>query len=42
MFAAQDGWMVRVTDTESGRFCVMAYGAYVPMGWAPGAVLCPQ
>lgn len=40
-FAVPEGWMGRVTDDDSGRFCVLTYGFYVPMGWVPGMVLCP-
>lgn len=40
-FAGQEGWMGRVTDPESGRFCVLSYGAHVPMGWTPGMLICP-
>lgn len=40
-FAGGEGWMGRVTDPGSGRFCVLSYGSYVPMGWTPGMVICP-
>jgi hypothetical protein len=41
LFAGQEGWMGTVTDPESGRYCALTYGTHVPMGWTPGAVICP-
>jgi hypothetical protein len=41
LFAGRQGWMGTVTDTDSGKYCALAYGAYVPMGWAPGMLICP-
>ena len=41
LFASQEGWMGTVTDTDSGKYCALAYGAYIPMGWTPGTVICP-
>ena len=41
LFAGQEGWMGTVTDTGTGKYCALAYGAYIPMGWTPGTVICP-
>lgn len=41
LFAGAEGWMGTVTDEESGRYCALAYGSFVPMGWSPGEVVCP-
>jgi hypothetical protein len=41
LMAGERGWIVSVTHTESGAFCTIAYGAYVPMGWMAGELICP-
>jgi len=41
LFAGQEGWMGTVAETDSGKYCALAYGFYIPMGWAPGTVICP-
>lgn len=41
LMAGMEGWMVTVTHPETGLYCAMAYGFYVPMGWSPGAIICP-
>jgi hypothetical protein len=41
LFAGREGWMGTVTNTDSGKYCALAYGAYVPMGWNAGEVICP-
>jgi hypothetical protein len=40
-FATPEGWLGTATDTESGNYCALAYGFYIPMGWTPGMVVCP-
>lgn len=40
-FAGTEGWMVTLTHRDSGAMCVMSYGYFTPMGWSPGAVICP-
>jgi len=41
LFAGPEGWMGTVTDYASGKYCALTYGFHVPMGWAPGIVICP-
>lgn len=41
LFAGNDGWMGTFTHEKTGAMCGLAYGYYVPMGWMPGAVICP-
>ena len=41
LFASGEGWMGTVTDSESGDYCALAYGFFIPMGWTPGMIICP-
>lgn len=41
LFASPEGWMGTATDSESGDYCALAYGFFIPMGWTPGMVICP-
>lgn len=41
LFASPEGWMGVATDSESGDYCALAYGFFIPMGWTPGMVICP-
>ena len=41
LFAEPEGWMGTATDSESGKYCALAYGWFIPMGWTPGMVICP-
>ncbi len=41
LFAGQGGWIGTVTDTDSGKYCALAYGSHVPMGWTAGTLICP-
>ncbi len=41
LFAGTDGWMGTFTHKETGAMCGLSYGYYLPMGWEPGAVICP-
>lgn len=35
------GWTGVVTHRPTGVYCILTYGGHVPMGWQPGAVICP-
>ncbi len=41
LFASPEGWMGTASDSESGDYCALAYGFFIPMGWTPGMVICP-
>ena len=41
LFATPEEWMGTVTDVDSGKYCALAYGFYIPMGWSPGELICP-
>ena len=38
--ASPRGWTGIIIDRKTGATCGMSYGAVVPVGWAPGTVLC--
>jgi hypothetical protein len=40
LFAGTEGWALMVSHPDTGGRCLMAYGAFVPMGWQPGALIC--
>lgn len=35
------GWVGFVTHRPTGTYCTLSYGGYTPMGWRPGAIVCP-
>jgi hypothetical protein len=41
ILADNRGWIGTVTHRETQFTCGLAYGAYLPMGWPPGSLICP-
>lgn len=41
LMADNRGWIGTMTHRETGYMCALAYGAYLPMGWPPGSLVCP-
>jgi len=41
LVADNRGWIGTMTHRETGYMCALAYGAYLPMGWPPGSLICP-
>ena len=39
--AGRSGWTGFFHHVETGNSCVLTYGAGAPIGWAPGAIICP-
>ena len=39
--AGRGGWTGFFHHLETGNSCVLTYGAGAPIGWAPGAIICP-
>lgn len=35
------GWVGFVTHRPTGTYCTLSYGGNTPMGWRPGAIVCP-
>lgn len=35
------GWLGLITHRPTGTYCILSYGGYTPMGWSPGAIVCP-
>ena len=41
LLADNRGWIGTMTHRETQYMCALAYGAYLPMGWPPGSLICP-